>query len=126
MRLSCSTASAPYVFRRVRWLLCNDVLGITVTELLVAVAICVEVSVAVRVQRPTETIASAPKVATPSLAVATVVPLRTHEEEMVMESPKFEVARALNSSSTKTTKVAMDSPAMAVLCGGVAKASLVA
>jgi hypothetical protein len=106
--------------------LCNDVLGITVTELLVAVAICVEVSVAVRVQRPTETMASAPKVAAPSLAVATVVPLRTHEEEMVMESLKFVVARALNPSSTKTTKVAMDSPAMAVLCGWVAKTSLAA
>jgi len=71
---------------RVRWLLCNVVLGITVTEVLVAVAICVEVSVAVRVQRPTETMASVPKVAAPSLAVATVVPLRTHEEEMVMIS----------------------------------------
>jgi len=31
------------------------------------------------------------KVAAPSLAVATVVPLRTHEEEMVMESLKFVV-----------------------------------
>jgi hypothetical protein len=106
--------------------LSNDVFGITVTEVLVAVAICVEVSVAVRVHRPTETMASAPKVATPSLAVATVVPLRTHEEEIVMESLKFVVARALIPSSTRTTKGAMDSPAMAVLWGGVAKASLVA
>jgi hypothetical protein len=115
-----------YVLRRVRCLLCHDVLGITVTEPLVAVAMRVEASVAVRVHRPTDTMASAPKVAAPSLAVATVVPLRTQEEEMVMESLKFVVARALIPSSTKTTKVEMDSPATAVLCGWVAKASLVA
>jgi hypothetical protein len=106
--------------------LCNDVLGFTVTEPLVAGVICVEVSVAVRVHRPTESIESALKVAAPSLAVATVVPRRTHEEEMVMESAKFVVARALNPSSTKTTKDVMDSPAMAVLCGSVTKASLAA
>jgi len=76
--------------------------------------------------KATETMASVPKVAAPSLAVATVVPLRTHEEEMVMESLKFVVARALIPSSTKTTKAVMDFPAMAVLCGWVAKASLVA
>jgi hypothetical protein len=86
----------------------------------------VEVSVAVRVQRPTETMASELKVATPSLAVATVVPPRTHEEEMVMESLKLVVARALIPSSTKTTKVATDFPSTAVLCGWAAKTSLVA
>jgi hypothetical protein len=106
--------------------LCHDVFGLTVTDLLVAVAIGVEVSVAVKVQRPTVTMVSALKVATPSLAVATVVPPRTHDEEMVMESPKFVVARAFIPSSTKTTKVLMESPAMAFLCGWVVKASLVA
>jgi len=76
--------------------------------------------VAVRVQRPTETMASVPKVAAPSLAVATVVPLRTHEEEMVMESLKF-VCTGIDPSSTKTTKAVMDFPAMAVLCAGLQK-----
>jgi hypothetical protein len=104
----------------------HDVLGLTVTDLLVAVAKGVEVSVAVRVQRPTVTMASALKVATPSLAVATVVPPRMHEEEMVIESPEFVVARAFIPSSTKTTKVLTGSPAMAFLCGWVVKASLVA
>jgi hypothetical protein len=106
--------------------LCHDEFGLTVTDLLVAVAIGVVVSVAVKVQRPTVTMVSALKVASPSLAVATVVPPSKHEEEMVIESPKFVVARAFIPSSTKTTNVLTDSPAMAFLCGWIVKASLVA
>jgi hypothetical protein len=70
--------------------------------------------------------ASALKVATPAIAVATAVPPRVHEEEMVMESVKSVVAGALVGSSTKTLKVARDAPATAVVGGWVVKASLVA
>lgn len=102
------------------------VLGLTVTDVLVAVVRGVEVSVAVRVQDVPVSMASALKVATPASAVATVVPPRVHEEEMVIESVKSVVAGALVGSSIKTLKVARGAPATVVVGGWVVKASLVA
>jgi hypothetical protein len=102
------------------------VLGLTVTAVLVAVASVVEVSVAVKVQEVPVSIASALNVAMPPLAVATVVPPRAHEEEMVTESVKSVVAGALVPSSIKTLNVARVAPATVVVGGWVVKASLVA
>jgi hypothetical protein len=102
------------------------VLGLTVTAVLVAVASVVEVSVALRVQEVPVSIASALNVAMPPLAVATVVPPRAHEEEMVTESVKSVVAGALVPSSIKTLNVARVAPAAVVVGGWVVKASLVA
>jgi hypothetical protein len=102
------------------------VVALTLTDVLVAVASVVEVSVAVRVQEVPVSIASALKVAMPPLAVATVVPPRTHEEEMVMESVRSVVAGALVPSSMRTLNVASVAPATVVVGGCVVKASLVA
>ena len=101
-------------------------LGRTVTKLLVAVAVRSEVSLAVREQLPTERMVSELKVAKPLFAFTTLDPPRTHEDEMVMESPKFVVALAFTPSSTTTANVAIDTPAVAVLGSWVAKASLTA
>jgi hypothetical protein len=59
---------------------------LTATDVLVAVVRVLEVSVAVRVQAPALSIASALKVATPATAVEVAVPPRVHEDEMAMES----------------------------------------
>jgi hypothetical protein len=102
------------------------VLGLTATDVLVAVVRGVEVSVAVRVQDVPVSIASALKVAMPSIADSTAVPPRVHEEEMVMESVKSVVAGALVPTSIKTLKVARVAPATATVGGWVVKESLVA
>jgi hypothetical protein len=100
--------------------------GLTVTDVLVAVVRLLDVSLAVRVQAPVSSILSALNVATPATAVATVVPPRAHEEEMVTESVKSVVAGALVPSSIKTLNVARVAPATVVVGGWVVKASLVA
>jgi hypothetical protein len=100
--------------------------GLTVTDVLVAGVRYLDVSLPVRVQAPVSSILSALNVAMPPLAVATVVPPRAHEEEMVMESVKSVVAGALVPSSIKTLNVARVAPATVVVGGWVVKASLVA